>query len=71
MSRYKVPTLLGRERERGEVWQEIIEKYEEIGGNPGEFLGKRIGGLLLLTRFKLDKNPYESDDTIVQPKAIK
>lgn len=71
VSRYKVPTLLGRERERGEIWQEIIEKYEEMGGIPSELRGKRVGGYLLLARFSLDKNPYETDETIIQPKAIK
>lgn len=69
--RYKIPTLLGRERERGEVWEEIVEKYEDIGGEGSRLRGKRVGDNILLTRFDLDRNPYASDETIIQPRAIK
>jgi hypothetical protein len=67
-SRSKLPTLLSRERERGEVWQEIRELYEEIGGDPEELRGKRVGSQILLTRFDLDENPYAGD--VFEPRAI-
>jgi hypothetical protein len=60
VSRFKVPTLLGRTRERGEIWQELLDLYEDIGGDPSQLRGKRVGDRLLLTRFGLDDNPYDS-----------
>jgi hypothetical protein len=66
-SRSKLPTLLGRERERGEVWQEICELYDEIGGDSNELRGKRVGSQFLLTRFDLDQNPYAGD--VFEPRA--
>ena len=67
ISRSKLPTLLGRERERGEVWQEICELYEEIGGDTSELRGKRVGSRILLTRFDLDEDPYAGD--VFEPRA--
>jgi hypothetical protein len=70
-SRYKLPTLLGRARERGEVWQELCDLYEEIGGNPKELRGKRVGDRLLLTRFQVDSNPYDSEAAdVIDPRPI-
>lgn len=60
-SRSKLPTLLGRERERGEVWAEICDLYEELGGDARELRGKRVGSQILLTRFDLERNPYAGD----------
>jgi len=67
-SRSKLPTLLGRERERGEVWQEICNLYEEIGGDPEELRGKRVGTQILLTRFEVAENPYADD--VFEPRAV-
>ncbi len=68
VSRFKVPVLLGRSRERSEVWQELQDLYEEIGGNPEHLRGKRVGDRLLLTRFGLDDNPYDSASCeIIEP----
>jgi hypothetical protein len=68
IGRSKLPTLLGRERERNEIWQEMCDLYEEIGGDSEELRGKRVGSQILLTRFDLDKNPYAG--TIFEPRAI-
>ncbi len=71
VSRFKVPTLLGRSRERGEVWQELRDLYEEIGGDPDQLRGKRVGDRLLLTRFALDDNPYDSASCeIIEPGKV-
>ena len=69
--RYKLPTLLGRERERGEIWNELIELYEDLGGETRELRGKRVGDKLFLSRFDFDKNPYDSDDQIITPRPVK
>ena len=66
-SRAKLPTLLGRERERGEVWREICDLYEEIGGESKGLRGKRVGSQILLTRFDLDEDPYAGD--VLEPRA--
>jgi hypothetical protein len=67
ISRSKLPTLLGRERERSEVWQEIAELYDELGGDSRELRGKRVGSQILLTRFDLEGNPYAGD--VFEPRA--
>lgn len=67
VSRSKLPTLLGRERERNEIWDEVCELYEEIGGSPRELRGKRIGSVILISRFDLEKSPYAAQ--VFEPKA--
>ena len=66
-SRAKLPSLLGRERERSEVWREICTLYEDIGGDSAELRGKRVGSRVLLARFDLDENPYVGE--VFEPRA--
>lgn len=69
VSRAKLTSLVNRERERGEIWDEIFELYGEIEGDPNELRGKRVGSQILITRFALDKNPYAGE--AFDPKAVK
>ena len=69
--RYRLPTLLSRERERGEIWNSIIDIYDELGGDKKELRGKRVGDSVIITRFNLDTNPYDLDDNIFNPRAVK
>jgi hypothetical protein len=59
-SRFRIPTLLGRARERGEIWQELLDIYADLGGDPTQLRGKKIGDKILITRFDMDINPYDS-----------
>ena len=69
VSRAKLPSRVKRERERGEVWREIYELYEELQDDPEELREKRVGSHILITRLELDENPYAGE--AFEPKALK
>lgn len=59
-TRAKLAALLGRTRERSEVWSEIKEAYEAVGGEANHLWGKRFGSQIVLARFQLERDPYDS-----------
>lgn len=47
-------TLLGRERQRAEAWKDLLEIYEDIGGDGENLYGTENNGFIMLAAFQLE-----------------
>lgn len=46
----KLLRLMGKGQDRPAVWEELVEQWEELGGDGGEFYGAEVQGKMIFFR---------------------